>query len=85
MIGRMRTTLTLDDDVAAALERLRKQRKQSYKDLVNEIMRQGLQQMKPRQRKCTRYETRVVSLGRSRLPNVDGIADVLAIVEGDDF
>ena len=32
----MRTTLTLDDDVAAILERLRKSRDASLKDLVNE-------------------------------------------------
>jgi Ribbon-helix-helix protein, copG family len=38
----MRTTLTLDDDVAAALERLRKSRDASLKDLVNEALRRGL-------------------------------------------
>ena len=41
----MRTTLTLDDDVAAMLERLRKAREQSRKELVNEALRQGLKQM----------------------------------------
>jgi hypothetical protein len=38
----MRTTLTLDDDVAAALEQLRKSRNVSLKDLINEALRQGL-------------------------------------------
>jgi len=38
----MRTTLTLDDDVAAALERLRRTRNASLKDLVNEALRRGL-------------------------------------------
>jgi hypothetical protein len=31
----MRTTLTIDDDVAVALERLRKAREQTLKALVN--------------------------------------------------
>jgi ribbon-helix-helix CopG family protein len=41
----MRTTLTLDDDVAAILERLRKSRDASLKDLVNEALRRGLKDM----------------------------------------
>jgi hypothetical protein len=41
----MRTTLTLDDDVAAALERLRKTCNASLKDLVNEALRRGLKEM----------------------------------------
>jgi hypothetical protein len=40
----MRTTLTLDDDVAAVLERLRKSRDANLKDLVNEALRRGLVQ-----------------------------------------
>ena len=38
----MRTTLTIDDDVAAELERLRKARDAGLKDLVNEALRLGL-------------------------------------------
>src|SRR5262245_39488776 len=41
----MRTTLTLDDDIAAILERLRKSRDASLKDLVNEALRRGLKDM----------------------------------------
>jgi hypothetical protein len=41
----MRTTLTLDDDVAAALERLRKTCNASLKDLVNEALRRGFKEM----------------------------------------
>lgn len=38
----MRTTLTLDPDNAARLERLRKERDQSLKDVVNDAIRKGL-------------------------------------------
>lgn len=41
----MRTTLTLDDDVAALLSRLQKTQKKSFKGLVNEALRQGHKQM----------------------------------------
>ena len=35
----MRTTLTIDDDVAAELERVRQARDAKFKDLVNEALR----------------------------------------------
>jgi Arc/MetJ family transcription regulator len=37
----MRNNMTLDDDVAAVLKRLRKARTASLKDLVNEALRWG--------------------------------------------
>jgi Ribbon-helix-helix protein, copG family len=39
----MRITITLDDDVAAALERRRREHNQSLKQVVNELLRIGLQ------------------------------------------
>jgi hypothetical protein len=44
----MRTTLTIDDDVAATLERLRRNRDTSLKDLINEALRRGLRDMDSR-------------------------------------
>ena len=38
----MRTTLTIDEDVAAMLEQLRRDRKTSLKALINEALRCGL-------------------------------------------
>ena len=38
----MRITLTLDDDVAAALQRVRRTRNASLKDVVNDALRRGL-------------------------------------------
>ncbi len=48
----MRTTLTLDDDVAAHIERLRKSSDADLKDIINEALRLGLKEMtaKPKQR-----------------------------------
>lgn len=38
----MRTTLTLDDDVAAALEKEQRRTHASFKDVVNRALRAGL-------------------------------------------
>ena len=38
----MRTTLTIDDDVAVRLERERRRRRVSFKTLVNDVLRTGL-------------------------------------------
>ena len=81
----MRTTLTLEKDVAAALERMRKARKASLKHVVNEALRRGLAQMvlPPSSRRAVR--TRAVSLGRCLIGNVDNISEVLAVSEGEYF
>lgn len=81
----MRTTLTLEKDVAVALERLRKARKTSLKTVVNEALRQGLEQMAspPPARRAPR--TRAVSLGRCLAGNIDNISEALAIAEGESY
>ena len=38
----MRTTLTLDDDVASRLKALAQQRRSSFKEVVNGVLRRGL-------------------------------------------
>ena len=81
----MRTTLTLDDDVAAALERLRKSRNASLKDLVNEALRRGLQDMGNRTKRRERFRTRAVALRYLDVAGLDNIAEALAIAEGEAY
>ena len=81
----MRTTLTLDDDVAAALERLRRARDASFKDIVNDALRQGLRDLTTRTKRSEPFETRVVALGQLRLASIDNISESLAIAEGEAF
>lgn len=79
----MRTTLTLDDDIAARLERLRKGRR--FKDLVNEALRAGLDQLECEVAEpVARYEVRPVE-GRPRRTDLDNVSEVLAEIEGDGF
>ncbi len=81
----MRTTLTLDDDVAAMLERLRKAREQSLKDLVNEALRHGLKQMGARPKPREPFRTHAVDIGRCRIGSIDNVAEALAVAEGESF
>jgi hypothetical protein len=81
----VRTTLTLDEDVAAALERLRRARGAKFKTLVNEVLREGLRHLRARPVRGERFQTHTVDLGRARTGSVDNIADALAIAEGDGF
>ena len=81
----MRTTLTLDQDVAIMLERLRKARGQSLKSLVNDALRHGLRHLASPPKRGTPFRTTSVSLGRCRLGSIDNIAEVLAFAEGEAF
>jgi metal-responsive CopG/Arc/MetJ family transcriptional regulator len=81
----MRTTLTLDDDVAAALERLRKTRGASLKDLVNEALRRGLKEISARPKRREPFRTQAVALGHLRIGSIDNVAEALAIAESESF
>jgi Arc/MetJ family transcription regulator len=81
----MRTTLTIDDDVAAMLEQLRKKRGTGLKDLVNEALRRGLRELETRPKPRAPYQTRSADLGRVRIASIDNVGEVLAIAEGEDF
>ena len=81
----MRTTLTLDKDVAAIVERLRKNRRQSLKAIINEALREGLKHTAAGHRRPPEFRTRSVDLGRCRLGAVDDVAEALAVAEGESF
>ncbi len=81
----MRTTLSLDDDVATQLERVRRSRGGSLKDTVNAALREGLQRLEQPAPRTRRSYTRVVSLGKPRIGAVDNVAEVLAVAEGEAF
>ena len=81
----MRTTLSLDDDVAALLGRIREARKASLKDVVNEALRYGLDQMTTPPRRRKPYRTKAVSLGRCLVGSLDNVSEALAVAEGDSF
>jgi len=79
----MRTTLTIDDDVAAVLERLRRAGDASLKQLINEALRRGLKEMSSRPKRPEPVRTRSVALGRVRISDIDNIGEALAAAEGE--
>ncbi|MBV9804759.1 MAG: hypothetical protein JO130_16275 [Solirubrobacterales bacterium] len=73
----MRTTLTLADDVAAAVERLRRERSIGMSEAVNELVRAGLAiQRKP----AAPFQQKSHDLGRGL--DFDNVADALETLDG---
>ncbi|HEX6136616.1 MAG TPA: ribbon-helix-helix protein, CopG family [Casimicrobiaceae bacterium] len=82
----MRTTITLDKDVAAQIERLRRAKNRSLKEVINATLREGLKHTAAaRDTRPVSPRTRSVDLGRCLLENVDDVAEVLSIAEGESF
>lgn len=81
----MRTTLTLDDDVAALLARARKSRRASLKHVVNEALRQGLKAIHQPPPRRKPFRVQPMNLGRCLVESVDDVAEALAIAEGDRY
>lgn len=75
----MRTTITLDPDVAARLKRL--SRGGRFKEVVNQAIRQGLERMEVKESR-PEYRIKPVDLGPLRT-DLDNVAEVLAELEGD--
>jgi len=76
----MRTTLSLDEDVAAQLEAWRAKQKLTFKEAVNSALRRGLNELsRPRARKP--FRTNPIDMGLCRLANLDNIWEVLDEVE----
>jgi hypothetical protein len=79
----MRTTLTLDPDVAAQLERRRREDRRSFKEEVNRLLRLGLQ-YDDDARAATpapRYRVEPFEVGEL-LIDIDDVTAALEIAEG---
>jgi Arc/MetJ family transcription regulator len=74
----VRTTIKLDDDVAAAAQRLQRQRQIGLSEAVNELARAGLRARPSRRR----FRQRVCRLGL-RL-DVSNVAEALELLEARD-
>jgi len=79
----MRTTLTIEPDVAALLSRVQKVRKSGLKDTVNDALRRGLQEMVEGKKTRPRFVMRTFDPGECLLPSLDNVAEVLAVAEGE--
>ncbi len=71
--------------MATLLRRVQDARKASLKDVGNEALRQGPQQMVAPPPRRPLYRTRSVSLGRCRIGSIDDISEALAVAEGEAY
>ena len=81
----MRTTLTIDPDIAAQLARLRKDREISLKALVNDALRQGLRQLAVPKKPREQSFTQPVDLGQPLIGNIDCIGEILAELDAEKY
>jgi hypothetical protein len=58
----MRTTLTIDEDLAAQIEALRRREGQSLKNIVNSLLREGLRSRQRPEAKTYRSPTRALRM-----------------------
>ena len=79
----MRTTITLDDDVASMLRKEMGKGSKSFKQVVNEFLRRGLST--PPSEPRSDYRTPSVPLGRCKLGQIDDVAEALTVAEGEDY
>jgi Ribbon-helix-helix protein, copG family len=75
----VRTTVNLDNDVAAAVDRLRRERSIGVSEAVNELARAGLRAPKPRKR----FRQRTYPIGLKI--DVTNVAEALETAEGPDW
>lgn len=80
----MRTTLTIDPDVAIALERVRESRDLTLKAVVNEALRHGLRMLEAESSVPTseRYRIGTWKSGGARV-SLDSVAEALSWGEGE--
>ena len=80
----MRTTLTLEPDVASRIESLLKKRDSTRKELINELLRRGLDEYS-KQGPKSRYTTSGRNLGKCSYGSIDDISETLSVAEGDEY
>jgi hypothetical protein len=77
----MRTTLTLDDDVASAIELRREKLHHSLKQEVNDLLRAGLTHVERAQPQTPRFHVEPLDAGELLVP-IDDVQAALDTAEG---
>lgn len=72
----MRTTITLADDVAAAVEKLRRERSIGLSEAVNDLVRAGLIEQLP----ASRFRQKTHDLGRGI--DVSNVGEAIETLDG---
>ena len=80
----MRTTLTLEDDVAARLRAAVRKHRRPFKAVVSEALRCGLDALDRPRSTPPKFRTTGIDLGASLVGSLDNVEEVLSRVEGED-
>jgi hypothetical protein len=72
----MRTTLSLDDDVAILIEQVRNAKNATFKQVVNDALREGLIRFSSPV-EAPAFQTQPVDLGNCYFPDLDNVWEVL--------
>ena len=79
----MRTTLTLDDDVAAKLKAEMRRSDRPFRDVVNETLRRGLASQRSIASRPARFKINARDLGNLRPgTSLDNISELIEQAEG---
>jgi hypothetical protein len=81
----MRTTLTIDDDIASDLKRLQREGDTKWKDLVNEVLRRGLSDVAQTKKKRKPFRMKTFDCGPLLVDSIDNVWEVLDQVDGEKF
>ena len=75
----MRTTVSLRDDLALELERIRKERELTFKDILNEAVEQGVIHMQGNANKDRKpFKIRTFDLGKPLFRNAEELKALIA-------
>ncbi|MFP3900875.1 MAG: DUF2191 domain-containing protein [Acidimicrobiia bacterium] len=78
----MRTTLTLDEDVAAELRHIQVESGATWRQVVNDVLRAGVATRRAGQPPARRPgRTKAVRLGRPVVPDISNVHEVLSLGE----
>ncbi|HEY4364337.1 MAG TPA: hypothetical protein VGN17_25455 [Bryobacteraceae bacterium] len=81
----MRTTLTLDADVAALLEKAQASGNKTFKETVNAALRLGLLKMMAAPEARRPFRTRILPTGPRAVADISNTAEILSLVEREDY
>ena len=78
----MRTTVTIDDDVAAKLQaEMRRQQSRNFKQILNDVLRRGL--LVRRELAASKpFRVRARRMGKMQRLNYDNVGEMLEYLEG---
>ena len=81
----MRTTITLDHDVAQRAKAARAKSGKSFKQVINEALRAGFERLDEAPKKGKPFKVKSAKMGLRPGLSYDNIGELLAQAEGEDY